>query len=329
VPSGLDLIQATAQRVLGQDPDPVVRWLLLRDVLRREPGDAELGRAGESLATSRWVCQLEGEQWEDGSWGRLHSMDYRAGQRIPTTEVGVERALALGLPADHPILVRAADYLSGVLQGTIVPRDRPERNDRWPTGVRLIAAATLALIRPESPLLDEVWELWVQVARRALRSGTYDPGAESDAHRELTGATVAGSYLVLNNRYALALLGARPGALPPELERDLVRWVWGYPQGVRYLGEPLSAPPRCQTGGPLDRWLRSLALLLRFPSCRQLGAEAVDWLWAQRTAAGFWDFGSRPDSPALPLSESWRRKGARQIDWTVRVLLLLRQAVGE
>jgi hypothetical protein len=323
----LDLVQATAKEVLALDPDPVVRWLLLRHILRREPGDAELGMAGELLPASRWVCQLEREQWEDGSWGRLHSMDYRAGQRIPTTEVGVERALALGLPADHRLLVRAAAYLAGVLQGTILPRDRPERNDRWPTGVRLFAAATLALIRPESPLLDEVWELWAEIARRAVRSGTYDPQAESAAHRELTGATVAGSYLALNNRYVLALLGARPGALPPDLERDLVRWVWGCPQGVGYLGEPLSAPPRRQTGGPLDRWLHSLALLLSFPSCRGVGAEAIDWLWAQRTAAGFWDFGSRPESPALPLSESWRKKDARQIDWTVRVLVLLRREI--
>jgi hypothetical protein len=329
VPPRSDLVQATAQRILALDPDPVVRWLLLRDLLGGEPGNRELARAQELLLTSRWVRQLEGEQWEDGSWGRLHSMDHGAGQRIPTTEVGVERALALGLPADHPVLVRAADYLTAVLQGTIAPRDRPEKNDRWPTGVQLFAAAALALIQPESPVLDVVWELWGEIARRALRSGMYDAQAESDAHRELTGATVVGSYLVLNNRYSLTLLGARPQALPPELEGGLVGWVWGLSQGVGYLGERLRPAPRRQTGGSFDRWLRSVELLSPFPSFRRVGAEAIEWLWAKRTAAGFWDFGPRPDSPALPLSESWRKRDARPIDWTTRVLRLLRRATLE
>jgi hypothetical protein len=325
VPPRQDLLQVAARRILALDPDPVVRWLLLRDILRTEAGEPELERARQLLLTSRWVRQLEGEQWEDGSWGRFHSMDSRSRQRVPTTEVGVERALALGLPADHPVLARAADYLAAVLHGTIIPRDRPEKNDRWPTGVRLIAAATLALIQPQSPALDEVWELWAEIAERACRSGTYDPQAESQAHRELTGATVAGSYLVLNNRYALVLLASRPRALPSALERDLVDWVWGLPQGVRYLGEPLLAPPRCQSGGGFDRWLCSVELLCSFPSSRHFGAEAVEWLWAARSAAGLWDFGPRPNSPALPLSESWRRRDARLIDWSTRVLLLLRR----
>lgn len=322
------MIQETAHRVLARNPDPVVQWLLLHDVLQKEVGNSETRHARRLLFTSRWVHQLASEQWEDGSWGRLHSRDTAAGQRIPTTEAGVERAVRLGLPADHPILVRATNYLTHLLRGTIIPRDRPERNDRWPTGITLCAAATLALVRPDLPELDQVWALWVEIARRSLSSGAYDPVAESQAHRELTGATVAESYLVLNNRYTLTLLGARPETLPDELEMALVQWVWTNPQGVRYFGEPLSTPPRLSKGGPFERWLRSLELLAAFPSLRAVGEEAFEWLWARRMPAGLWDFGRRSESPALPLSESWRRPGARAIDWTTRVLHLMRRVKG-
>ncbi len=67
-------------------------------------------------------------------------------------------------------------------------------------------------------------------------------------------------------------------------------------------------------------------LLSRFPSWRGLAGDVVQWLWDERTPAGFWDLGPRSiSSIALPLSESWHKKMARQFDWTTRVLVLLRR----
>ncbi len=324
--AGLDTLTEIAERLLAMNPDAVVRFRLLRDLLAGRCGEADLRQAYDSLQRSGWVHQLADEQWNDGSWGPLHTQDYSAMQKIPTTEAGVERAMAVGLGQDDPILRHATSYLLGLLRGRVPCRDRPERNDRWETGVQLFAAATLARIQPNLPALDAVWALWAQVAGRTFASGSYDAGDEICAHKDLTGASVEGSYLVMDSRYALTLLGSRVAALPRDLEAALVDWVWHKEDGVGYLREALSRPPSPMKAGPVERWFASQELLSGFPSWRRLAGGVINWLWEQRTDQGWWDFGSRSRfSPVLPMSESWRTKGARQYDWTTRTLVLLRR----
>jgi hypothetical protein len=59
-------IEAIASAILAQDPGPVVRYRLLRDVLRLPVADARLTRASLDLASSRCVQMLAAEQWPDG-----------------------------------------------------------------------------------------------------------------------------------------------------------------------------------------------------------------------------------------------------------------------
>lgn len=88
--------------MLEQDPGPVVRYRLLRDVLCRPADDPELVQTKARLDESHCVRELATEQWPDGGWGAFHSQDARRKQKIATTDVGVERALALGQDHSHP-----------------------------------------------------------------------------------------------------------------------------------------------------------------------------------------------------------------------------------
>jgi hypothetical protein len=323
----LGFILEAAGRILTQDPDPVVRFLLLRDVLRRPPDSPEVVEARRELLKSCQVQQLEVEQRSDGSWGRLHSRDVSTKQKIHTTEAGVERALTLGLEADHPVLRKASQYLTHVLDGTIQCRDKPEKNDRWSVGVQLFAASTLAWIHPNLPVLDGVWNLWLKIARHTFASGQYDSDAEIQAHRELTGATVKNSYLVIGNKYTLILLGSRATALPVELEAALLKWIWHRNSGIGYLNVPLFRLPLARKPRFLDRWQSSLNMLSRFPSWCIVAQDAIQWIVQQRTPQGFWDLGTGVRSATMPLSANWRGKASRQCDWTTRVLVMLRKCV--
>jgi hypothetical protein len=320
-------IEEAAERILAGDPDPVVRFRILRDVLALPSDAPQTASARRSLKDSLWVRELETEQREDGGWGRFHSQDTGTKQKIPTTEVGVDRALAVGLDASHLVLRRASPYIAAILIGKIGFPDPPEKNDRWPTGAQLFAASTLAKIEPDSRALDDVWGFWAEIARRTFASGGYNPQAEVQAHRELTGNRVSDlRYLVLSGRYQLALLGARSRALPPGVERSLVEWIWRREEGIGYLGTPLSRPPDRPGKLAVEGWFSSLELLSHFPSWRKRARGAIDWLWAQRDGEGLWDFGPRSSwSFYFPLSESWRRRRARQHDWSIRVLALLRR----
>ncbi len=321
-------IEETACIILQQDPDPVVRFRLLRDVLKEPPNTDTLMNAQREMLQSRWVLNLRNEQREDGSWGRFHSATKTRG-KIGTTEAAVERGLALGLEASDPIFRSTISYLSRLLEGLIDFPDPLERNNRWVTGKKLFVAATLARICPTHPALDKTWELWATIARHTFTSGKYDPEAEIQAHRTLTGASVQDSYLVLNNRYQLALLGARASKLPKALENALVDWVWHKEDSVGYLEIPLSNPPKRFTHGMLDRFFTSLEILSNFLSWRMFADNVVDWLWTKRNKEGLWDFGPRASmSVYFPLSESWRRKRFRQHDWSTRVLTVLKNFYG-
>ena len=99
---------------------------------------------------SRCIRELADEQWEDGGWGRLvHSRNTKLKQKIASTEVGVERALALGLDATHPI--SRTRYLLAILQGKLAFPDYHEKNDRWQTGMRLLLTSTLSFIPAGHP----------------------------------------------------------------------------------------------------------------------------------------------------------------------------------
>ncbi len=318
-----DSIEASANAILSQNPGAIVRYRLLRDILSLPTADARLRRAKLNLDSSRCVQELAAEQWPDGGWGAFHSRSTKLKQKIASTEVGVERALALGLEPDHPILNKASRYLLGLLNKEIEFPDYKEKNDRWPTGERMFVASTLSLIHPAHPILDPDRALWLEIARRTFQSGQYSEEDEIRAHAEITGATVRDSYLVLRSRYQLNILGSAPGILPTGIEKALLAWLWQRPDGIGYLSEPLANPP-LGAPGKMDRWLASHEMLARlFPSWKDFAKEIIAWLWKQRGEDGFWDFGSKPASIAtLPLSDTWRPPH-RQFDWTTRVLGLL------
>jgi len=283
----------------------------LRDVKKAPPSTSTLIYAKQEMLKSRWILELKNEQRTDGSWGRFHSAVKTKGKTV-TTEAAVERGLALGLEASDPIFHATINYLSGLLDGTVNFPDPPERNNRWTTGKQLFAAATLARISPTLSILDKTWELWATIAEHAFASGRYDSEAEIRAHQMLTGASVKDSYLVLNNRYQLSLLGSRAANLPKNVEYAMVNWVWHKGDAVGYLEVPLADFPSHFTSGMLDRLFTSLEILSHFPSWRRFADNVIDWFWKQRNSEGFWDFGPRASlSVYFPLSEigEQRKKG--------------------
>jgi hypothetical protein len=321
----LGTIEETAHQILQDAPDPIIRLRLLRDVIKTLPDSNILNIARQEMLTSRWVAELRNEQKEDGGWGRFHSA-MKAKGKVATTEAAVERGLALGLEASDPTFQAAIEYLSRLLGGRIDFPDPPEQNNRWETGKKLFASATLARICPTLRILDETWDLWATIAEHTFASGRYDSEAEIRAHELLTGADVKDSYLVLNNRYQLALLGSRAARLPGAVENALVDWVWHKSDGVGYLEVPLANSPSRYTAGMLDRLFTSLELLSYFPSTLGLADSMIGWLWKQRNGEGLWDFGPRASfSVYFPLSQSWRSVKQRQHDWSTRVLVLLKK----
>ena len=287
--------------------------------------NTQVKNAKDLISENKWVKELTSEQWDDGSWGRLHSRDTKSNQKIPTTEWAVDRALSLGLDSSHPALKRVAEYLSTVME-TGECHDPPEKNDRWSTGVKLFATTSLAKIIPHHPSLENTAQIWKKIIQRTFSSNDYAPEAESRIHKELTGATVKDSYLVANNKYLVSLIGSLPHLLSENLRTIYLKWLWYKLDGIGYLNVPLNHPPSTQKPTLLDLWFTSLELFSRIPGWKIFAQDAVQWIWQEQLPDGYWDFGALARSKvsyALPLSDHWRKRKNRKIDWTTRTLTLL------
>ncbi len=313
-----DEISCIAREILATRPDPVPTYRLLNEVLRLPSDDPEHAKARMAAGRSSGVRQLKAAQLADGSWGRFHSQDTQVKSIFRTSEEAIDRAFSLGLDPGHPVLSRAKAYIEKVLVGQAHITDREEKNAAWPLLIRFILAGRLAQIRPEHPLIDDSWESLMEVARRAFASGQYSLADEVKAFLAITGIHVPKAFL--ESQHALWILSARP--LPGQLERDLVDWVWNKPDGIRYVRVPL-ANPRPRT---IAYWLKSMNILARFVSWRQVSAMALNNLWEQRDEQGLWDFGSQAaQSRDFPLSENWRQRMKRKVDYSTCVLVVLRR----
>jgi hypothetical protein len=307
-------------RLLDHQPNAIVRYRLLRDVVKVPSDSPELVTARHRLLEHPWVAQLAREQKLNGVWGRFHTQDTKNKTVFITSEQAIQRALALGLDKDTPILVKAVKYMEEVLTGEAVWSDWVEKSEGWPIGVEAITAATLAQVDPDHPALGPVHEYWVRVASRSFPNGVYNPEAEWNAHKESRGVGIR----YLRSRYALTLLGFYTTAMPTDLDQQIINWIWHEPQGIGYLGTDVQRP----SIRSVLSWLKSLEILCHYSTFREMAEPAVDWLWSQRNSEGLWEFGAKAKDPAyFPLSDNWRKAGSRMIDHSTRVLALLRDVI--
>jgi hypothetical protein len=329
LPPAADLLAEvirTTQELLRHGVEPAVRLRLLHGVLRLSADDPEIRAAEASLEAIPAVLELIHTQHPDGGWGRFHSRDSRQKRRVLTTEWAVERALALGLPPSSPMLRKAVAYLRALLTWQLPFPDPAENNTRWALGSRLFVSATLARLRPNDPLLTKERQFWREVVVNTFPDGVHDPRSEQRALTALAGLSGAPGYLSPFGRYQLTLLAGEKGGLPHDVLSAWLGWLWTRPQGVGYLGVRLKAPPPPRV---VDRWLASHELLAGgYPVWGTFAGQVLGWLWSQRGPDGRWDLGSRTgESPYLPLCDTWRKPGCRAVDWTARVLALLRAGV--
>lgn len=317
-------IRAAAQKILSVSPDPVPEFRILRDILRVSPEDAELLRCRQGMLASKWVQRLAEAQNENGIWGRFHTRDSKLKTAFPTTEIAIQRALALGLVKEDAILKKAMAWIVRCLQGSETWSDRVEKSEGWAAMTRAVTSSTLARIDPQHPLLENEWQRWAEIAMRTFSRGSYDADAERQAHLELFGLKTP-CYYRFNVLHPLMILSSSLNLLPEPVERSLVHWVYNHPGGIYYLSGGRIADFPWPDARRFAAWLESLRILARFRTGKALISEALHWLESQSTREGWWIYPASPAvDPNLPLSESWRRSLNKSIDCTVNVLSLLR-----
>lgn len=314
----LSELHLAARELLEAPPDAVVTWRLLREVLRVQPDDPERLASKNVLKSDPWVLQLAQVQLPDGSWGRFHSQDTKQKTLFRTTEEAIDRAFALGLEPSEDPLAHTRQYILDVLNGIAHVTDRDEKHAAWPLGIKFILAGRLAQIDPANPILDTHWSYLAEVAGQAFTSGYYRREDEVEAYLRLSGIHWPQGFL--ESQHSLRILSTRQ--LPKKLEKSLINWIWHKPDGIGYLRAPLEELQPRQIGP----WLRSMSILSRFTTWREICMASLNQLWTQRDEQGLWDFGSHITRTIdFPLSSNWRKRNNRKVDYSTYILVLLRK----
>ena len=93
--------------------------------------------------------------------------------KIPTSSVGIERSLYIGLTIDdRDILFLANDYLESFLEGA---NRKPlyNRNERAIPWQKADICNLIESIKPNNPICDEIYHVWKYIAERSFIDGEY------------------------------------------------------------------------------------------------------------------------------------------------------------
>ena len=110
-----DDLKKHAEALLNFCEYPAVQYKVKFSILDVPYEDTELSLLREAFLKSDIVEEMYQTQDDYGGWGKLQSKDYSVKAKIPTSSVGIERCLYIGLTVkDRDILFMAEEYLKTI-----------------------------------------------------------------------------------------------------------------------------------------------------------------------------------------------------------------------
>ncbi len=312
-----DDIREKAESLLRMDPDPVPRFILLKEFLKTDPADSDYKRAYKNVLEHGYVKKLENEQSEDGCWGCFH-MD---------SEAVLRRGLLLGLELSHPCFHKIRAFMETVLRGEDIWHQRCEKQDHpgwWlDMFMPLVTAANLSLIDPENTLIEKQITIWRSFAETAFANGRYDPVIEAAVQYEHFKIRTK-RPIPFYSHYCVILLTAHKGILSDRLDKLILDYCLDRDEGMYYIYDrkPSEFIDISDTKYFFN-WMRTLSILSRLNGWVHYKTRYCNWVWNQMNADGFWDLINKPGYSQYVLSESWRKTKNRIIDSSIYALRFL------
>ncbi len=316
--------ERAAERLFDFCPYPAVRYKTLFRLLDRPYDDPDLVKLRPEFLTSDIVEELCRTQASNGGWGRLQTKDYSAKDIIPTSTVGINRALYIGLTLeDRDILLCAQDYLEDFLNGT-PPERLHETNERAKPWRTAHICELLESIRPYNELCDQTYIEWLHIASRAYQSGEYSYERDAAAQHEVFWTR---EKRIIPMRAGLLL--KRPKEVPPKLEEAMLHHLGGkaFENGYFWPNCPANLPEQF-VYNKTRRWMYAINYINQFHDSALYLADNVDWLLANQSADGLWDWGTQTKDPwgyFGYFSTNRNRQHNRIVDCSMEILSFLKE----
>lgn len=245
---------------------------------------------------------------------------------LMTTEQALRRLKVLGFTIEDEPISRAVDCMRACLRGERKIDGYWEKGHDWALFTRLMLSAWVLEFSPEPEALEFAGS-WARVIEEAFGGGGYDVNAYRAAYAgEFKSPIRGGRERDFVDFYHVSLLR---GLLSEETENRFLDYVIGKPEGIYYICDgPVNRLPGEFASRETVRYLSAVELLLGYSQAAGKLGFAAGWLEENRNSDGLWDLGPKAgDGIRLPLSDSWRKRGARQEDcteWVSHILDRLR-----
>lgn len=272
---------------------PAVQYKVMFSLLDTPYQDEALSALRREFLKSDIVEEMYQTQDINGGWGKLRSKDYSVKAKIPTSGVGIERCLYIGLTIeDRDILFMASEYLQELLRGT-GGEGVFEKNERANPWQRAIVCNLLEAITPNHPLCDETYRQWLYIAGRAYEKGEYSYERDKAAQHEV--------FLTREDRLVpmqSELLLKRRQEVSESLEGAMLRHLGqnAYENGYFWEKTPDKLPDSFvykQT----RRWFKTFNYINQFRGSKIYLENAVEWLLENAREDGLWDWGTQVKDP--------------------------------
>lgn len=272
---------------------PAVQYKVMFSLLDTPYQDEALSALRREFLKSDIVEEMYQTQDINGGWGKLRSKDYSVKAKIPTSGVGIERCLYIGLTIeDRDILFMASEYLQELLRST-GSEGVFEKNERANPWQRAIVCNLLEAITPNHPLCDETYRQWLYIAGRAYEEGEYSYERDKAAQHEV--------FLTREDRLVpmqSELLLKRRQEVPESLEGAMLRHLGqnAYENGYFWEKTPDKLPDSFvykQT----RRWFKTFNYINQFRGSKIYLENAVEWLLENAREDGLWDWGTQVKDP--------------------------------
>jgi len=97
--------------LLLADRSPILRRLVLKDLLHRPNTDKEVLELEKLMKDDPLIAGLLGKQSKDGSWRNLDADGILSKDKLRATSFALQRLGYYGLPRDHPAIARGVNFI--------------------------------------------------------------------------------------------------------------------------------------------------------------------------------------------------------------------------
>lgn len=272
---------------------PAVQYKVRFSLFDTPYEDEKLSALRREFLKSDIVEEMYQTQDINGGWGKLRSKDYSVKARIPTSGVGIERCLYIGLTIeDRDILFMASEYLQELLLGR-GSEGVFEKNERAVPWQKAIVCNYLEAITPNHPLCDETYHQWLYIAGRAYEEGEYSYEKDKAAQQEV--------FLTRESRLVpmqSGLLLKRRQMISDELEEAMLKHLGRNASENGYFWEKTPDKlPEDFVSRQTRRWFDTFNYINQFRGSKIYLADAVEWLLENAREDGLWDWGPQVKDP--------------------------------